>query len=322
MSPQLAIVIINYNTPELVAGAVTSILETRELLPLEIVVVDNASTQGSLKESLSPIESRLSESSEGEQVKLRVIYSPTNLGFTGGNNRGIRETSAPLILMLNSDTLVRPGCLNRCREYMKENPEVGILGPKLLDPGGSRQLSCRRFPSFRTALFNRYSLFTRWFPNNPWSRAYLMMEPSGIDPSEAEEHRAVDWVSGAAMFLTRKLYGAIGPLDESFFMYAEDVDYCLRAHEAGFEVHFFPEAEIEHLIGSSSQQLPFRTIWWRHQSMWTFYYKHYSRRIAFFDLMTLVGILLRSLIMIGEQSIQRGVRRSTRSESTRNEGRS
>jgi hypothetical protein len=236
-------------------------------------------------------------------VVLQMIFSHENLGFTGGNNLGIKSATAPVLLLLNSDTIVKPGCLKTSLDYLSVHPEAGILGPKLLDPDGTRQLSCRRFPSFSTALFNRYSLMTRLFPDNPWSRAYLMS-----DPSEANEPRVVDWVSGAAMFVTRPALNSIGMLDENFFMYAEDVDFCLRANQLDFEVHYLPEAEIIHLIGSSSRHLPFRTIWWRHHSMWLFYYKHYSRRIAFFDWITLCGIFGRAVLKITDTAIEKRFR--------------
>lgn len=304
MSFDLALVIINYNTPDLVVQAVESALATRESLRLEIIIIDNASFRGDLRTALEPLQERCPEG-----VSLQIIFSPHNLGFTGGNNLGLKQTTAPYLLLLNSDTLVKPGCLQRCVEYLRAHPQVGILGPKLLDPDGSRQLSCRRFPSFQTALFNRYSLMTRLFPGNPWSRAYLMS-----DPGDLEQPAAVDWVSGAAMFITRKAYETVGALDEDFFMYAEDVDYCLRVHQAGFEVHYVPDAEIVHLIGQSSAHLPFKTIWWRHRSMWTFYYKHYSRRVAFFDLITLGGIMARAVLKMAATGLAVRISRKSQGE--------
>lgn len=304
----LAVIIVNYNTPELVSEAVASLLATRGEIPLEIVVIDNASRRGDLRAALAPHEARCAQEDVAAPVRLQVIYSERNLGFTGGNNLGIRNSSAPILMLLNSDATVCPGCLQSCLDYLAKHPEVGVLGPKLLDPQGTRQLSCRRFPSFRTALFNRYSFLTRLFPNNRWSQAYLMS-----DPSDTDEPRPVDWVSGAAMLLTRRVYDVVGPLDEAFFMYAEDVDYCLRVHQAGFEVHYLPRAEVVHRIAGSSRLVPFQTIWWRHRSMWTFYYKHYSRRIAFFDLITLAGISARALIKIAETALS-GLRNRLKGE--------
>jgi len=304
MSPDLAVIIVNYNTPELVARAITSLLDTRGEVKLEIIVVDNASNRGDLRAALAPLEASCAEDSSAAGVNLRIVSSEQNLGFTGGNNLGFRYSTAPVMMLLNSDAAVRPGCLQTCLDYLAKHPRVGVLGPKLLDPEGTRQLSCRRFPSFSTALFNRYSLLTRLLPSNRWSQAYLMS-----DPGEADEPKVVDWVSGAALFLTRRTYEIVGPLDEAFFMYAEDVDYCLRVHQAGLEVHYLPQAEIVHWIGGSSRYVPFQTIWWRHRSMWTFYYKHYSRRIAFFDLVTLAGISGRALLKIAETAVSRLTRR-------------
>jgi N-acetylglucosaminyl-diphospho-decaprenol L-rhamnosyltransferase len=286
----LAAVIVNFNTPELTARAAASLLDARDGLRLQILVIDNGSTRGDLAAALAPVRERLDRDPElAEAVAWEVIRSERNLGFSGGNNLGLARLKGgtpPPILLLNSDAEVRPGCLAKCVAWLRDHPADGVLGPKLLNPDGARQLSCRRFPSFQAALFNRYSLATRLFPNNRWSKRYLMSDI----PEDETEPRAVDWVSGAAMVISPEAFEEIGPLDDDFFMYAEDVDYCLRARRAGFEVRYLPEAEVVHGIGKSSRQVPFRSIWWRHRSMWIFYYKHYSRGVAFFDLLTLAGI--------------------------------
>jgi GT2 family glycosyltransferase len=296
----IAVAIVNYNTPELAALAARSAAEDASAsgLSARVVVVDNGSTRGDCAAALAPL---VAHPPSGTSVAC--VRSERNLGFTGGNNLAFRHFDAPAdaVMLLNSDAEPRAGCLRACLDYLAAHPDVGVLGPKLLDPDGTRQLSCRRFPSFRAALFNRYSLATRLFPNNRWSRDYLM---SDLDAS-ANEPRAVDWVSGAAMLVSRRAFEELGPLDEAYFMYAEDVDYCLRARKAGFEVHYLPAAEVVHAIGESSRQIPFRTIWWRHKSMWTFYHKHYSRRVAFFDLLTMGGIAARALLKVAMATARR-----------------
>lgn len=303
----LTVVIVNYNTAELTAGAVRSLVETRGNLSLEIIVVDNASTRGDVHCELAKVQPLLDRDQHRDRVFLKIIDSEKNLGFTGGNNVGLRQAAGSFVLLLNSDTIVQPGCLQKCVEYLRAHPEVGVLGPKLLDPDGQRQLSCRRFPSFKTALFNRYSFMTKLFPSNPWSRDYLMS-----DPSEAQEARPVDWVSGAALFISRRALDTVGLMDESFFMYAEDVDYCLRVHHHGLDVHYLPQAEIVHLIGESSKHLPLKTILWRHESMWVFYYKHFSRHVAFFDLITFAGIMIRAALKIVTEGISASANKNHR----------
>jgi GT2 family glycosyltransferase len=293
----LSIIIINYNTHELVRDCLRSLLETAGDLKLEVFVVDNASQQQGIDKIYKEYDERFHE--RGHQLEL--IKEEQNKGFTGGNNIGLKRATAPYLLLLNNDTIVHEGALATCLEYMKADDQVGVVGPRLLNPDGSHQHSCRRFPSFRTALFNRDSLLTRLFPRNPWSRAYLMP-----DASAATEPFDVDWVSGAAMFISRRCLARVGMLDEAFFMYAEDVDWCKRACDAGFRVVYEPRATITHLVGQSSRHLPKWTIIWRHRSMWTFYKKHYSRRVALFDLITLMGISARCLLRLTQAAVGKG----------------
>ena len=154
---------------------------------------------------------------------------------------------------------------------MEANSRIGIAGLKIINPDGSIQLSCRSFPSYTTALFHRYSLLTRWFPNNPFSRRYLRMDLS------RDRMQEVDWVSGACLLHKRTLLNSIGYLDESFFMYCEDVDFCFRAKKAGWQVLYYPAAAVMHHIGGSSSKASRRMILKRHESMWNYYAKHYRR---------------------------------------------
>lgn len=300
--PLLSIIIINYNTHDLVRACLQSILLEVASMPqshgnrLEVLVVDNCSKSAGIRDVIGELTSAFLS----VQAHLELVESPENLGFTGGNNLALRRARGRVLLLLNNDTLVHPGCLKACLRYLEQQPGVGILGPRLLNADGSHQASCRSFPGFATALFNRHSLLTRWFPGNPWSRRYLRP-----DASLATEPMDVDWVSGAAMFITRRALAQVGLLDDAFFMYAEDVDYCLRAHEAGWKVQYFPQASITHLIGQSSATVPFRTTWWRHRSMWLYYRKHHSRRIALFDAVTLLGIGARCALNLGQSWVVR-----------------
>ena len=198
---------------------------------------------------------------------VHLIRSEVNLGFTGGHNACLAKREAPDSLVLNSDTIVHPGALRVLVDYSRAHPEVGILGPKLLNPDGSLQFSCRRFPNPVAALF-RNTFVGRLFPNNRWTRDYLMADWSHDGP------RVVDWVSGAALYVTKTTMDSVGVLDEAYFMYCEDVDWCFRTHKCGLDVTYVPTAVITHAIGTSSSKAANRMIIRFHRSMLRFYRKN------------------------------------------------
>lgn len=275
--PDLSIIILTHNTRELLKAAVLSIKERTNEISFETIVVDNASSDGT-KEMI-----------KSDFPDIQYIFNEKNLGFTRGNNIGIEASHGQYVLLLNSDTEVLDGALDKLVDFMNRHPECGVTGPMLLNTDGSLQYSCRRFPSYHTALFNRYSIMTKLFPQNRFSQDYLM---SSIDHRETME---VDWVSGAALMVRRKAFEETGLLDERFVSYSEDVDWCYRMHEAGWKVYFFPEAKIMHHIGQSARKHPYLYILIRHQSMYKFYRKHYSRSIKSIDYMVFGGVAVRCL---------------------------
>jgi GT2 family glycosyltransferase len=191
-------------------------------------------------------------------------------------------------------------------DHLDAHGDVGALGAQLLNTDRSVQLSCRKFPSYRTVLFHRYSIMTRLFPRNRYSSEYLMTR-SGHD-----RVMEVDWVSGACLLTRREVLDQVGLLDEEFFMYAEDVDWCYRMNQAGWKVVYFPEARILHHIGKTTKKAPYRMIYQRHRSMWLFYRKHYSRGIVLVDVATAVGIALRTAMIMTKVFVQSLVRNESR----------
>lgn len=272
---RLSVIIVNWNTLELLRACLASMRDYVEHPECEIIVVDNASRDGS------------PDMVESEFPAVRLLRMTDNLGFSRGNNAGIRQAHGQYILLLNSDTEVRGDALWKMCDRMDEDVRIGALGARLLNPDDTVQLSCRSFPSYRTALFNRKSLLTRLFPNNRYSQQYLMSGSSHTDTAE------VDWVIGACLMTRRETLVDVGLLDEEFFMYAEDVDWCYRMQQAGWKVVYFPEAEVMHHYEKSAGKAPFRMSFERHRSMWRFYKKHYSRDIVLVDLATILGITAR-----------------------------
>ena len=252
---ELSVTICSWNTQGDLRQCLASLEAVRDELPFEVLVVDNCSEDGS------------ADMVEREFPWVRLFRMSTNLGFTRGHNLLLAERCAPHALLLNSDTIVHPGALKTLLSFIQENPEAGIIGPKLLNPDGSLQFSCRRFPNPMAALF-RNTPIGKLFPKNRFTRDYLMQD------WRHDQVREVDWVSGAAFLARKELMDKIGFLDSNFFMFCEDVDWCWRTWKAGFKVFYVPQAVITHAIGRSTDKAPNRMIGGFHKSMLRFYSKN------------------------------------------------
>lgn len=224
-------------------------------LVVQVVVVDNASRDGTV-------------AGLGEDFpQVELIVNGENRGFAAASNQAMAVSHGRHLLLLNPDTVVPPGGLQELVVFADQHPQAGIIGPQLRYPDGRLQLSCRRFPTVTAAIF-RHTLLGRLFPRVASVSDYLMAD------WDHQEAREVDWVSGAAMLIRRELYEEIGPLDESFFWGSEDVDYCWRAHKAGWKVLYAPTPRIIHAVGCSTDQAITRTIIRTHRSMYRLYRKH------------------------------------------------
>jgi GT2 family glycosyltransferase len=254
----LSLIILNWNTSADLERCLSSLDGQDDGLALEAVVVDNASED----DSVAMVERRF--------PGARLVVNERNLGFTAGNNRGIRHTSGRYVMFLNSDTVVTEGALAALVAYADTRPDAAVFGPKLLNTDGSLQFSCRSFPNLGTGFFRNTPL-GRLFPRNRFNEDYLLTSWDHASP------RDVDWVSGSALMIRRNDLLDLGGFDEGFFMYCEDVDLCYRAHELGRRVAYFPGAVIYHHIGRASDQVPTRMTFEFHRSMYRFYAKHYRR---------------------------------------------
>ncbi len=290
-----SVVIVSYNGRDFLRRCLQSVYRHTQDVKFEVVVVDNASQDGTPD----------MVSSEFPQVKL--ITRTTNAGFAGGVNEGIAAARGQAFLILNPDTELDSNVLTPVLALLRQHPDIGILAPKLLDADGSLQLSCRAFPDFSTALFNRYSLLTRLLPGNRFSRRYLM---TNFDHSAVAD---VDWASAACWLLSRTAYEKVGPLDEQYFWSIEDVDYCQRVHRAGLRVVYAPEAAVRHHIGASAATLPGQTIIERHRSMWR-YYRAYLRPgntalRPLVDGLVWTGISVRAGTQLASHNVRRALTR-------------
>lgn len=251
----------------------------------EVIVVDNASTDGS------------ADMVAEEHPWAKLIRSERNLGFSAGNNLGIKAASGRSVLLLNPDTLVHPGALAALVQFADSHPEAGIIGPRLLNADGSIQYSCRSFPTLATGFF-RNTFLGRLFPKNRFNRDYLLTD------WDHNAVREVDWVSGAAMMIRREVLDQIGLLDEGFFMYCEDVDICYRAHRAGWKVMYCPDAVITHMIARASDKNAAAMIIERHKSMFRFFRKHYAAESSpLVWPIVIAGLVLRASVLVVKNRI-------------------
>jgi GT2 family glycosyltransferase len=209
---------------------------------VEILVVDNASTDGS------------SEMVRDEFPQIHLIANDENRGFTAANNQGLTLSQGRLLLLLNPDTEIVGDALATMLRYAHAHREVGGLGPRLLNTDGSSQASRRRFPTFSTALVES-TVVQEWWDDNRVLRRYYMADT----PDDGIQR--VDWVVGACLLVRRQAYEQVGGLDEGFFMYSEELDWCRRIKAAGWRVVYYPAAQVVHYEGKSSEQaVPARHI--------------------------------------------------------------
>ncbi len=251
----LSIVIVNYNTKELLMQCIESIYAAKGDLGCEIIVVDNNSNDGSvrlIKENFPFV---------------KLFTNRENIGFSKANNQGFRVAQAELIMFLNPDTVVRNGALERIIDFMKMHQNVGILAPKLIYPDGSLQLSCRSFYNIRTILLRR-TLLGRIFHGSELLKKHVMSE------SSHEEIQEIDWALGACLVVPSHVFKKVGGFDEGYKMYFEDVDLCYRVKKAGYKECYFPQAVVVHHHQRESAGGFSQKTLWHIQSGIRFFNKH------------------------------------------------
>ncbi|MHB1000914.1 MAG: glycosyltransferase family 2 protein [Armatimonadota bacterium] len=275
----LSIIIVNWNTCRELRNCLASV-ERDNTGNMEVIVVDNASSDNSR------------QMVKDEFAQVHLIENTANVGFAKGSNTGISISRGRYVLLLNPDSEVQQGSFNALIRFGDENPQAGIFGLKVLNSDGTIQHSCRKAPTLGAVLF-RNSVMGRLFPNNPYTREYLM---ASWDHDKIAE---IDWVSGAALVMRRELIDDIGILDERFYMYCEDMDLGYRARQSGWKVMYFPGAVVVHAKGRSSDKDPNRMIIEHHKSMYRYFMKHNAGKASI--LMTIavpLGLGFRAGILV------------------------
>jgi GT2 family glycosyltransferase len=259
----LSIIIVNWNTADLLQDCIESIIASTSGITYEIIVVDN----GSSDHSRAMVRDRF--------PSVRLIANASNLGFARANNQGIQVSCGRYIQLLNSDTLIDPGALTALVGFLDAHPQVGIAGPRLLNGDGTLQRSWAQFPTFWSEIKGINVRLWRRFLTCDGTEAY-----------------SVDWVGGACLLIRRETITQVGMLDEHFFMYSEETDWCFRARQAGWEICYYPNAQVIHFGGQSSRQASVRMKAELYRSKLRFFAKHYGARPTWS-----LGLILQALFL-------------------------
>lgn len=270
--PGVSVVIVSWNTRELLLGTLRSFLPLPDGLPAEVIVVDNASADGS------------PEAVERDFPDVRVLRNDRNLGFAAGVNVGLRAARHELALLLNPDTRVLGDAIGNLAAYARDHPAAAVVGPRVLNEDGSLQSSRFRFPSLLNELLAATYLY-QLFPRSS------LLNRERLGGRESARPEKVDAVSGCCFLLRQAALDEVGLLDEGYFMYAEETDLCYRAWQAGWQVHYAPVGEIVHLGGGSSRlQRRLNFLQFR-RSLLRFFVKHHGRAAAECARVLMLGFL-------------------------------
>lgn len=266
LTGKLSIIIVTYNSLGYIKDCIGSIYKYPPREDFKLVVVDNASRDGT------------PEYISRNYPKVILISNEKNRGFAAAVNQGIASADSELVLTINADCEVYENALDRLIGYFDHNPKLAAAGPRIFNSDGSIQYSCRTFPSFFGAAV--HTLLAHIYPRNPVTRKYKLMDVCRDEPFK------VDWVSGSCMMIRRKALEDAGLFDERYFMYVEDTDLCYRMWQKGWEVHYMPHSEVLHHIAGSSRPggKPGRremiTASYRMQkSVFHFFWKNYRKTV-------------------------------------------
>ena len=254
--PELSICIVTWNTRQMLDDCLRSIAEAPDAVSREVIVVDNASDDGT------------AEMVRERHPEVTLIANAENLGYAAANNQALRRAVAPLKLLLNADIVVHPGALDALVDLMHRRPEAGAAAPRLIRPDGRIQASCRTFPTPDVVLYEALGM-SRLFPRSRRFGKYRMTW-WGYD-----QERAVEQPMASALLLRQEALDEVGLMDEGFPIFFNDVDLCKRLGDAGWEIWFTPAATMTHFGGASTSQVRRAMIAQSHRSFLRFYARHY-----------------------------------------------
>jgi len=287
--PEITIAFLNYNTPDDLIQALESVASAAEGIDYHVTVIDNCSTDDSVN--------KLKEYNS----ELDILTTENNLGFAAGFNKIFSHINTPYYFLLNSDIILSPGCIKKMLIIMNDNPRTGIAGVALVRENGSSQTSFGEFPSLASELINR-SLWQKIYAKKITCHGSRVTDHDTINSMTCQELAAynacpayarVDCIIGAAMLLPRSTFEKIGGMDENFFFFLEETDWCKRIKEAGLEVLHIPDVKVTHLQGKTANNAPVKARIEFHRSR-SYYFKKHHGIIAAAILLT--GCFIRLII--------------------------
>jgi GT2 family glycosyltransferase len=287
----LDIIIVNYNTTDYLSACLRSVYDSLGDIPAQVLVQDNGSF-----DDVDRVSAAFPE--------VLISKNRYNMGFAKAVNRALKQGSAPYVVLLNPDTYIVDGFFESSLNYMKENPNVGVLGPKILSRDGSVQGSARSFPTLLSGLFGRACLLSKWFPNNHMThKNVLTFRSNGVNPKD------VDWVSGACMLIRREAMRDGYPMDERFFVYWEDADLCKRTWNSGWRVVYFPKASVVHYVGGSSDKHIIRSVFEFHKSAYRLFEKYAKSLTLIAKPLAVSALAMRLLFVLFVHGVRRWMRK-------------
>ena len=254
----LSIIVVSWNAKRYLAECLDSIIRETGDLDAEIIIVDNASTDGS------------PEFVEEKFPMVRLMRNRENLGFAKANNIGLKICNGEYICLINSDVMIMEGCIDRMLAFMERHSDIGMLGPKIVGPDGTVQRSCMEFPTIWNKFCRAFALDSLFPKSKTFSGLLMKYWPH-------DSLRTVDVINGCFWMVRREALREVGLLDEVFFIYSEDIDWCMRFHEKKWKVVFYPDAQSIHYGGASSANAPIRFYIERQRANANLFKKHFSR---------------------------------------------
>lgn len=276
----LSIIICNYNTEELLKKTLSSIYRNTKNISFEIIVVDDASKDGSV------------EMVKRKFPEVRILKNIKNLGYSKSSNIGTKLSKGRYILHLNSDVIfTKNSSMDLILKFMDDNPNIGISGCKIIKHDGSLDLPCRHsLPTIKNSFFQMFSLY-KIFPKIKSTNYYMTYM--------SDNKIAKVGGLGAFMLIREKVVKEIRYLDERFFIYCEDTDYCYRAIKAGWDIYYFPKIQVKHMHGGTTSKFKLKALLLFHKGIFLYYNKHYSNQNFFLiNLFVYAGILARLVLFM------------------------
>jgi len=280
-NPAISVLIVSYNVKQYIIHCIDSIKQSDYVGNIDIIIVDNNSYDGSVKEITK------------KYKDITVVQNNENVGFGKAVNQAAKKAKGDYFLILNPDTIIEETTISTFVNYLDYNPKVGMLGPKIVNSDGSIQKGCKRsFPTISVALPKILGL-DKIFPNSKWTGKY------NLNYLDADKIHKVEAISGSCMFIKSNLFNKIGGFDEQYFMFGEDLDLCYQVYQYDYEIHYLPTTQIMHYQGESVKSAPFDSLNAFYNAMMIFSDKHFSRSKGFLTKIFIrTGIFVRKIVSL------------------------